>query len=50
MESTEKFCPGCGKEACMGHDPEIDPDTAAVLARHEQGDHEACHPAAVCAE
>ena len=42
-------CPACGEVIgyCLGHGEIGDPDGAAILDAHDDGIHDACHPAAV---
>jgi hypothetical protein len=40
-------CPACGSpiDYCQGHGPIGDPHGAFILASHDLGEHEYCHPA-----
>ena len=40
-------CPACGEpiDCCQGHGPMGDPVGAAILERHDAGDHRECDPA-----
>lgn len=40
-------CPACGAavDYCLGHGEIGDPAGYAILRRHDNGKHEACHPA-----
>lgn len=44
---TDSRCPACGDpiDYCQGHGPIGDPAGAAILARHDDGDHRQCDPA-----
>ncbi len=44
---TDSRCPACGDviDYCQGHGPIGDPAGAAILARHNDGDHRQCDPA-----
>lgn len=43
-------CPACGDviDYCSGHGSLGDPDGARVLALHDDGDHDECHPRSDC--
>jgi hypothetical protein len=43
-------CPVCGDviDYCQGHGPIGDPVGARILAAHDDGDHDRCHPDAGC--
>lgn len=42
------ICPACGQpiDYCQGHGALGDSAGAAILDRHDDGDHGGCHPAA----
>ena len=42
-------CPACGEfiDYCHGHGVIGDPDGAAILEAHDDGNHEGCHPTAI---
>lgn len=43
-------CPACGQiiDYCQGHGDIGDPYGAAILERHDSGDHTSCHPDVLC--
>jgi hypothetical protein len=43
-------CPACGTviDYCQGHGEIGDPAGFRLLAAHDDGNHEACHPASEC--
>lgn len=40
------YCPACGQpvDYCQGHGESGDPEGFEVIAKHDNGDHEGCHP------